>query len=126
MQPLSIGSAEFIQEIRGQAEVAISQADAVLFITDVESGVTPADQEVAQILRRHQKEHDGHPWPPVILVVNKCESEARRANAYQFYELGMGDPYPISAKHGTGTGDMLDALVNSFNTGWKRQKKTTQ
>ena len=114
LQPLSIGSADFIQEIRGQAEIAISQADAVLFITDVESGVTPADQEVAQILRRHQAERDGQPWPPVILVVNKCESEARRADAYQFYELGMGDPYPISAKHGMGTGDMLDALVDSI------------
>lgn len=113
-QPLSIGSADFIQEIRTQAEIAISEADAVLFITDVESGVTPADLEVAQILRRYQKERDNQPWPPIILVVNKCENEARRANAYQFYELGIGDPYPISAKHGTGTGDMLDALVNSF------------
>ncbi len=113
-QPLSIGSAEFIQEIRKQAEIAISEADAVLFITDVESGVTPADLEVAQILRRHQKEREGQPWPPVILVVNKCENEARRADAYQFYELGMGDPYPISAKHGIGTGDILDALVNGF------------
>lgn len=113
-QPLSVGSSQFIREIRYQAEVAISEADAVLFITDVESGVTPADHEVAQILRRHQKEQDGHPWPPVILVVNKCESEARRADAYQFYELGMGDPHPISAKHGIGTGDMLDALVGSF------------
>ncbi len=113
-QPLSIGSAKFIQEIRQQAEIAISEADVVLFITDVESGVTPADLEVAQILRRHQKERGSQPWPPVILVVNKCENEARRADAYQFYELGMGDPYPISAKHGIGTGDMLDALVDSF------------
>lgn len=113
-QPLSIGSAEFIREIRQQAEIAISEADAVLFITDVESGVTPADQEVAQILRRFQKEKEGQPWPPVMLVVNKCETEARRTDAYQFYELGMGDPYPISAKHGIGTGDMLDALIDSF------------
>jgi GTP-binding protein len=113
-QPLSIGSAEFIREIRQQAEIAISEADAVLFITDVESGITPADQEVAQILRRFQKEKEGQPWPPVILVVNKCETEARRTDAYQFYELGMGDPYPISAKHGIGTGDLLDALIGSF------------
>lgn len=114
LQPLSIGSAEFIQEIRAQAEIAISEADAILFVTDVEGGVTSADQEVAQILRRYQKERDGKPWPPVILVVNKCESDARRADAYLFYELGMGDPYPISALHGSGTGDMLDALVDSF------------
>jgi len=113
-QPLSISSKDFIKEIRVQAEIAISQADAVLFITDIESRVTAADQEVAQILRSYQKEKDGQPWPPVILVVNKCESEARRADAYQFYELGMGDPYPVSAKHGTGTGDMLNALVEEF------------
>jgi len=113
-QPLSVGSSDFIDEIRFQAEIAIQEADAVLFLTDVESGVTPADQEVAQILRRHQKEVDGVPWPPVLLVVNKCESSSRRDEVYQFYELGMGDPYPISALHGTGTGDLLDGLVNTF------------
>ena len=113
-QPLSIGSSEFIQEIRAQAEIAISQADAILFITDGESGVTPADQEVAQILRRYQRDREGQPWPPVILVVNKWDNETRRANAFQFYELGMGEPYPISANHGIGTGDMLDALVSNF------------
>jgi GTP-binding protein len=113
-QPLSIGSADFVAEIRTQAEIAIREADAVLFITDAESGVTPADQEVAQILRRHQQERDGEPWPPVLLVVNKADSEKRRTQALQFYELGIGDPYPISAVHGTGTGDLLDALVASF------------
>ena len=121
-EPLSIGSKEFIREIRTQAEIAISQADAVLFITDIESGVTAADHEVAQILRRHQKEKEGQPWPPILLVVNKCESEARRADAYQFYELGMGDPYPISAQHGIGTGDMLDALVDAFKN-WEEESE---
>jgi GTP-binding protein len=114
LEPLSIGSAEFIEEIRMQAEIAIRDADAVLFITDVESGVTPADQEVAEILRRAQTERDGQPWPPVILVVNKADNDERRSNAYQFYELGIGDPHPISALHGTGTGDMLDALIETF------------
>ncbi len=109
--PLSVGSADFIEEIRFQAEIAIQEADAILFITDVESGVTPADIEVAQILRRHQREHEGRLVPPVLLVVNKADSEPRRQQAYQFYELGIGEPYPISALHGTGTGDMLDALV---------------
>ena len=113
-QPLSIGSADFIREIRSQAEIAISEADLVLFITDAESGVTPADIEVAQILRRHQRERDGNPWPPVLLVVNKADNQARRDQAMQFYELGMGEPYPISAQHGTGTGDLLDALVSFF------------
>jgi GTP-binding protein len=110
-RPLSIDSADFIEQIRFQAEVAIHEADAVLFITDAEAGVTPADEEVAQILRRSQKEKNGALWPPVLLVVNKADSAARRDQALQFYELGMGEPYPISAFHGTGTGDMLDVLV---------------
>lgn len=109
--PLSIGSADFINQIREQAEIAIREADAILFVVDAISGVTPADREVAEILRRQQRELDGQPWPPVLLVVNKADSESRRMDAYQFYELGMGDPYPISSLHGTGTGDLLDALI---------------
>jgi len=115
-KPLSIGSADFISEIRAQAEVAIRDADAVLFITDAESGVTAADREVAEILRRNQQIRENQVWPPVLLVVNKSDSEARRLQAVQFYELGLGDPYPISALHGTGTGDLLDALVATFET----------
>ncbi len=113
-QPLSIGSADFIKQIREQAEIAITEADAILFIVDAESGVTPADHEVAQVLRQHQQLIDGERYPPIFLVVNKADNEERRAGAYQFYELGMGDPYPISALHGTGTGDLLEALVSSF------------
>ena len=112
--PLSVDSADYIGQIRGQAEIAIQEADAVLFITDAITGVTPADQEVAQILRRNQHNQDGQPWPPVFLVVNKADNESTRQQALQFYELGMGDPYPISAVHGTGTGDLLDALVRAF------------
>ena len=113
-EPLSIGSSAFIQEIRTQAEMAIANADAVLFVVDVQHGVTAPDQEVAQILRTHQEKRDGKDWPPVLLVVNKCENETTRAEAYTFYELGMGTPYAISAMHGIGTGDMLDALVDTF------------
>ena len=113
-EPLSVGSADFINQIKDQAEVAISEADAVLFLVDAGSGVTPADHEVAQILRRHQKEREGELYPPIFLLVNKADNEARRAQAYQFYELGIGDPYPISALHGTGTGDMLEALIAKF------------
>jgi len=113
-KPLSVGSADFIDQIRSQAEIAIRDSDAVVFITDAESGITPADFEVAQILRKYQHEEDGQARPPVLLVVNKCENEARRMAAMEFYELGLGEPYPISALHGTGTGDMLDALIATF------------
>ncbi|MDD2923011.1 MAG: ribosome biogenesis GTPase Der [Anaerolineales bacterium] len=113
--PLSIGSADFINDIRSQAGVAIREADAILFINDAESGVTEPDLEVAKILRRAQKKlPDGTFHPPIFVVVNKCENEDRRNQASEFYELGLGDPYPISAIHGTSTGDLLDALVESF------------
>ena len=112
--PLSVGSADFIQEIREQALMAVNEADAVLFITDGSVGVTPPDREVAGILRRYQKTVAGQRWPPIFVVVKKCENERLRSNAAEFFELGLGDPYPVSAIHGTGTGDLLDALVNSF------------
>ncbi|MBN1303739.1 MAG: ribosome biogenesis GTPase Der [Anaerolineales bacterium] len=113
--PLSIGSADFIEQIRFQAEVAVHDADAVILVVDGEAGVTPPDIEVAEILRRSQKKQpDGSFKPPVFLVVNKCESQARRDLVGEFYELGLGEPYPISAIHGTNTGDILDDLVASF------------
>jgi len=113
-EPLSIGSSDFINEIRSQAEIAIQEADAILFVVDAISGVTPADREVAQMLRRNQKMVDGTARPPVFLVVNKADSAQLREGVPEFYELGMGDPYPISAIHGTGTGDLLDDLVAAF------------
>jgi len=112
--PLSIGSADFIQDIKQQAFIAISDADVILFVVDAISGVTPADHEVAEILRRQQREVDGEWYPPILLVVNKADSKGFREAALDFYELGMGEPYAISSVHGTGTGDLLDALVNSF------------
>ncbi|KAA0273360.1 MAG: ribosome biogenesis GTPase Der [Chloroflexi bacterium] len=113
--PLSVGSADFIGDIRRQAQGAIQEADAVVFVTDGETGVTEPDLEVADILRRMQrKQPDGSFLPPIFMVVNKCESKERRESASEFYELGLGDPYPISAIHGTDTGDLLDALVASF------------
>jgi GTP-binding protein len=113
--PLSVGSADFINEIRQQAKVAIDEADAVLFVNDGETGVTSPDLEVADILRRSQKKlENGTFWPPIFVVVNKAESKGRRDEATQFYELGLGEPYAVSAVHGTGTGDLLDALVEAF------------
>jgi len=115
--PLSVGSADFIQEIRDQAIMAVMEAEAVLFITDGSAGVTPPDREVAGILRRYQKTIHGRRWPPIFLVVNKCDNEKLRNAAMEFYELGLGDPYPVSAIHGDGTGDLLDALVAAFPAG---------
>jgi GTP-binding protein len=109
--PLSVGSADFIEEIRSQAVLAVTEADAVLFLVDALSGVTPADIEVAGILRKSQKMIAGTPFPPILVVVNKADSNRQREGVHEFYELGLDDPYPISAVHGTGTGDMLDDLL---------------
>lgn len=114
--PLSIGSAEFVEQIRDQARQAVRDADAVLFVVDVEDGVTPADSEVADILRHEQRKVNSHLHPPILLVVNKVDSNARRDQIPSFYELGMGEPYPVSAIHGTGTGDLLDQLVKELKT----------
>jgi GTP-binding protein len=112
--PLSIGSSEFISEIRSQALIAVKEADVVLFLVDAISGVTLADREIAEILRKSQKIVDGVEKPPVLLVVNKADSSKQRNLVAEFYELGMGEPFPISAIHGTETGDMLDALIQLF------------
>src|SRR4030095_5971386 len=113
--PLSIGSADFIDDIRMQAQVAINEADVVLFVNDGQTGVTEPDLEVADILRRSQRKlDDGRFWPPILVVVNKCESDQAWDAASQFYELGLGDPHPVSAVHGTGTGDLLDVIVAAF------------
>jgi GTPase len=92
-----------IEQVRQQARLAIDEADLVVFMVDTEAGLTPIDQEVADLLRQTEK--------PVILVANKADNEARRLAALEFYSLGLDDPYAISAFHGTGTGDLLDAIV---------------
>jgi GTP-binding protein len=112
--PLSIGSADFIEQIKAQAGVAIRDADVILLLTDGESGPTPADQEVAQILRQQQKIVNGRPTPPVFLVVNKAESARTRQESVAFYELGLGEPFAVSAIHGTDVGDLLDEVVRAF------------
>jgi len=111
-EPLSIGSKAFIRQIRDQADLAIQEADVVLFLVDGQAGVTPADHEIADILRKKQRSVDGTFLPPILLVVNKAESAKVRQTAPEFYELGMGDPHVISALHGTGTGDLLDEVVH--------------
>jgi len=106
LETLSRTSRDFIREIRQQAELAIDEADVVIFLTDAKDGLTEADRDVAEILRRSGR--------PVILAVNKADNESRRQAALEFYELNLGDPYPISALHGTGTGDLLDAVVGQI------------
>jgi GTP-binding protein len=112
--PLSVGSADYIDQIKTQAQQAARDADGVIFLVDGAEGLNPADYEVAEILRRNQGTRSGKPWPPIILAVNKCENEKRREAAIEFYELGFGDPHPISAIHGIGIGDMLDQLFESL------------
>jgi GTP-binding protein len=113
-EPLSLDSADYIESIRAQAQVAARDADLILFLVEIESGLTPPDEEIATILRKQQQKVDGQPYPPILLVVNRCDNVERRAAASEFYTLGMGDPYPISALHGTGTGDLLDQLITSL------------
>lgn len=114
LEPLSIGSAGYIEQIREQALVAVQESDVVLYITDAASGVTPADIEVANILRKNQRKVGDKIIPPILLVVNKADSKHFRDEAAQFYELGMGEPHIISALHGTGTGDLLDDVIANF------------
>jgi GTPase len=104
-QPESLGSSsrDFVREIRQQAEVAITEADVVVLLVDAKDGVTAADRDVAEILRRSGR--------PVVLAANKADNETRRQAALEFFELSLGNVYPISALHGTGTGDLLDAIV---------------
>jgi GTP-binding protein len=109
---LAQASADYLPLMRAQAEQAIQEAEAVLFVLDAETGPTPADHEVAGILRR--LEPKGRPRPPVLLVANKADNLQRRQEAVQFHELGMGEPIPVSALHGSGVGDLLDRLVQAL------------
>jgi len=111
-EPLSISSRDFIPQIREQAEMAVKDADAVIFLVDAESGLTPADFEIATILRRTRGREGG---APVVVAVNKCENKARRETAVEFFELGMGEPVAISALHGTSVGDLLDHVFTSLD-----------
>ena len=96
----------FEEEIDKQVELAIEEADAIIFMVDVESGVTSMDEEVANLLRRVNK--------PVLLAVNKVDNNKRLANAVEFYSLGLGDYFPIASTNGSGTGDLLDALIEAL------------
>ncbi|WP_346966354.1 ribosome biogenesis GTPase Der [Clostridium perfringens] len=95
-----------VKQMRRQAQIAIEMADVIVFVVDGKEGLTAADQEVAQMLRKSKK--------PVVLVVNKIDRLALEENSYEFYNLGIGDPITISASQGLGLGDMLDEVVKYF------------
>ena len=96
----------FEAEIRKQVELAIDEADVIMFVVDVEEGITPMDDEVAKLLRKITK--------PVIVVVNKVDNAMREKDAYEFYNLGLGEYITISSTSGSGTGELLDELINVF------------
>ena len=98
----------FEEEIRKQVLLAMDEADVILFVVDVMNGVTDLDMEVSNILRRSKK--------PIIMVANKTDNNDLQYNAAEFYSLGLGDPYCISALSGSGTGDLLDLIVSKFKT----------
>ncbi len=96
-----------LQQMKNQAEIAMETADVILFLTDGKQGVTPTDRDVAEMLRRSDK--------PVVLAVNKIDTQENEANLYEFYNLAIGDPISISASHKRGIGDLLDEVVKHFS-----------
>lgn len=103
---IDIGDEPFLDQIRMQAEIAIEEADVIIFITNGREGVTSADEEVAKILYKAKK--------PVVLAVNKVDNPDMREQIYDFYSLGFGEPFPISGSHGLGLGDLLDEAAKHF------------
>ena len=97
---------DIMKNVRSQAELAIEEADVIVFMVDARAGITAADEEVADLLRRTKK--------PVILAANKADNAARRQDAVEFYSLGLSEPVTISSIQGTGTGDLLDVIVEAL------------
>ena len=97
----------FEAEIRKQVKIAVEESDCIIFVVDVETGTTDLDMDVAQILRKANK--------PVFIAVNKVDNSMRMNDAMEFYNLGLGEYFPISSINGSGTGDLLDAVVNCFS-----------
>ncbi|WP_088050474.1 ribosome biogenesis GTPase Der [Virgibacillus dakarensis] len=103
---IEIGDEPLLVKMRQQAEVAIDEADVIIFLVNGREGITAADEEVAKLLFKSNK--------PVVLAVNKIDNPEMREKIYEFYSLGFGEPYPISGTHGLGLGDLLDAVVDLF------------
>lgn len=100
---IEIANRPFQEQIRIQAEIAVDEADVILFVVDGNTGLTEDDKFVARMLYRSQK--------PVVLAVNKIDDNHLKDNIYEFYSLGLGDPIPVSGAHGIGIGDVLDKIV---------------
>ncbi len=106
--PLAEGSAEFVPQIKAQALQAVQEADVIVMLVDATHGITAADEEIAEILRRTHK--------PILVAANKVDNPSRKDDAIEFYNLGLGEVYPISAYHSIGVGDFLDGVVEAFHT----------
>ncbi len=104
---IEISEAPFMEQIKQQAQIAIEEANVIIMVVSVQEGITDADELVARILHRSKK--------PVLLAVNKADNPEMRNEVYEFYSLGLGDPYPISSTHGTGLGDLLDKVLENFS-----------
>ncbi len=98
----------FESEINKQVSIAVEEADVILFVVDVQEGINELDKEVAQVLRRSDR--------PIVIVANKADNFEIGMQSAEFYALGLGDPYPISAINGSGTGDLLDRVVSLFKS----------
>lgn len=103
---IDLSDQPFSVQITEQAEIAIDEADVIIFLTSLSEGLTSEDEQVAKLLYKTDK--------PVLLAVNKVDNLEQRQEIYDFYALGLGEPHPISGVHGTGFGDLLDAVVDKF------------
>ncbi len=108
-RPLAEGSIDFVPQIRQQALIAVESADVIVFVVDILAGVTAADEEIAEILRRTSK--------PIVVAANKADSLKLHDDAIEFYGLGVGEVVAVSAIHGIGIGDLLDKVVDAFDVG---------
>lgn len=114
---IDLGDEPFMDQIKHQAEITIDEADVIIFVASGREGITDADELVAKILYRSNK--------PVILAVNKVDNPEMRNDIYEFYALGLGDPFPVSGSHGLGIGDVLDEAVKHFpNTSEEEDEDT--
>lgn len=103
---IELGDAPLLVEIKAQAEIAMEEADVIIFVVDCRSGITDDDTYIAKLLYKTKK--------PVILAVNKVDDQKFKDNIYEFYALGFGDPIPVSSSHGIGTGNLLDSIITNF------------